>query len=353
MSHSLDPAQIDVIAPNFKRRLSGVTATIARLVPLQARQIAIAATGRGLPDHVPQIRLRDVITMKRNGPHGARIWHARRNVEMLGGLALKHLLGKRLTLIFTSASQRRHTGYTRWLIGQMDHIIATSARSAAYLTRPCDVILHGIDLDGFSTPPDRARLKAELGLGQGPVFGCFGRIRPSKGTDIFVDAMIDLLRDHPEAQAVILGRATDKFQSFDADLRARVAASGLGARFHFMAEVPVDQVARYYQALDVFIAPQRWEGFGLTPLEAMACGVPVIAARTGAFDEMITTGENGYLVEIGDQAAITDHCRALLAAPHNITAMGQKARATVVDRFSITREADDLIALYRRLLTKA
>ena len=55
-----DPRQIDVIAPNFKRRLSGVTSTIVRLVPIQAQDIAIAAVGPVLPEHVPQIRLRIV-----------------------------------------------------------------------------------------------------------------------------------------------------------------------------------------------------------------------------------------------------------------------------------------------------
>lgn len=99
----------DVIAPNFKKRLSGVTATIVRLVPLQSKQIAIAATGPVLPDIVPQVPLQQLPFMSRHGPHasGYRVWHARRNVEMIAGLALKYLLAKRLKLIFTSASQRK------------------------------------------------------------------------------------------------------------------------------------------------------------------------------------------------------------------------------------------------------
>ena len=73
---------VQVIAPNFKRRLSGVTATVVRLVPLQSAQIRIAATGPVMPAHVPQIPLRQLITMPRRGPDGARVWHARRNLEM-------------------------------------------------------------------------------------------------------------------------------------------------------------------------------------------------------------------------------------------------------------------------------
>ena len=62
------PDDIEVIAPNFKRRLSGVTATVVRLVPLQARDISIVATGPVLPDHVPQIPLSRLLTLPRRGP---------------------------------------------------------------------------------------------------------------------------------------------------------------------------------------------------------------------------------------------------------------------------------------------
>ena len=121
----VDLANIDVIAPNFKRRLSGVTATVARLVPLQARSIAITACAPEMPDEVPNVHWSRLLTMPRHGPSGARVWHARRNVEMIAGLALRGLLGKRLKLLFTSASQRHHTGLTKALIARMDAVIAT------------------------------------------------------------------------------------------------------------------------------------------------------------------------------------------------------------------------------------
>ena len=86
-----DIARIDVIAPNFKRRLSGVTSTVVRLVPLQAQQIAIAAAAPEMPPVVPQVPLAALPFMSRSGPSGARVWHARRNVEMLAGIALKQV----------------------------------------------------------------------------------------------------------------------------------------------------------------------------------------------------------------------------------------------------------------------
>lgn len=351
MTPFCDPRQIDVIAPNFKRRLSGVTATIVRLVPLQAQDIAIAAVGPVLPGHVPQIRLRDLITMARRGPHGARVWHARRNSEMLGGLALKYILGKSLKLVFTSASQRRHTWLTKALIARMDAVIATSARSAAYLERPATVILHGIDAESFQPAPDRAAVRRALKLPEdGVLIGCFGRIRAQKGTDAFVDAMIAALRDRPNARALVMGRALDKYADFARDLEARVAHAGMAERILFRPEVPVWEMPQWYQALDLFVAPQRWEGFGLTPLEAMACGVPVVATTVGAFEELVVDGKTGFLVPPGAPDAIATAVGRLLDDAGLREQHSLAARSHIETGFRIKDEAAAITAIYRGLL---
>lgn len=336
---------IEVIAPNLKRRLSGVTATVVRLVPLQARLIGIVATGPGLPPEVPHLALWRLPFL----PRRRRVWHARRNTEMLLGLVLKHLFRMDLKLLFTSASQRRHTGYTKWLIGQMDAVVATSARTAAYLERPATVILHGIDTAGFAPAADRAALRARLGLPDGVLVGCYGRIRAQKGTDAFVNAMIALLPSHPEVTALVMGRATEAHGAFLTDLQARVAATGLSERIRFLPEVTVDAMADWYRVLDLYVAPQRWEGFGLTPLEAMACGVPVVATRVGAFEEIVTPG-TGTLVPPDDIPALAAAIAPFLDVPEERAAAGQAARAHVLADFRIEGEAERLVALYRGLL---
>ncbi len=344
-----DPARLDVLVPNFKHRLSGVTATIVRLVPVQAREMALAAVAPDLPPEVPQIRPAQLLTMSREGPHGPRIWHARRNTEMLAGILLKHILRKRLKLIFTSASQRQHTGYTKWLIGRMDHLIATSQKSADFLGRPADVILHGIDTAQFSPPADRAALRTHLGLPDALLIGCYGRIRAQKGTGDFVSAMIPVLRRNPAAHALIMGRATGKHADYLTNLRAQVAATNLADRFLFLPEVPVHQMADWYRVLDLFVAPQRWEGFGLTPLEAMACGVPVVATTVGAFPELLTDA-TGTLTPPEDVPALTSAIAALLDDPARLRAAAEVARAHAQTAFPIEREAAALLSIYRRLL---
>ena len=343
-----DIRQIEVIAPNLKRRLSGVTATIARLVPVQARMIGIAATGPGLPAAVPHVALLRCALLPRDR---VRVWHARRNTEMLAGLVLKHVFRRRLKLLFTSASQRKHTGYTRWLIARMDALVATSRKTAAYLNRPATVILHGIDTGAFCPPVDRTALRKRLGVPQDQyLIGCFGRIREQKGTGDFVSAVSAVLSRNPEATAIVMGRATEEHRAYLADLQSQVAASGLSGRILFLPEVPVDAVADWYRVLDLFVAPQRWEGFGLTPVEAMACGVPVVATRVGAFDEIVADGETGLLTDPGDITGLGSAIGRLIDDSALRARMAAASLARARSAFRIEDEAAALVALYRGLL---
>ena len=342
-----DLRDIEVIAPNLKRRLSGVTATVVRLVPLQAAMIGIAATGPGLPAHVPHLPLWQMFLMPRSRP---RVWHARRNTEMALGLILRGLFRRRLSLLFTSASQRVHTGYSRWLIGRMDGLVATSGRSARYLVRPAVVIHHGIDTDSFSPPADRAALRRRLGLPPDDlILGCFGRVRAQKGTDAFVEAAMAVMRDRPGVTALVMGRATEGHEGFLAGLKEKAAAAGLAGRILFLPEVPVHEIADWYRALDLYVAPQRWEGFGLTPLEAMACAVPVVATRVGAFEEIVTA-ETGALVPPGDIPALAAAITPFIDDAERRRAAGAAALQRVRTEFRIGDEAAALVAVYRRLL---
>lgn len=347
----IDLNQIDVIAPNFKKRYSGVTSTVIRLVPLQARDIAICSATPDLPPEVPQVKPAALWSMSRRGPSGPRVWHARRNNEMVAGLALKYLLGKKLKLLFTSAGQRRHTGFTRWMIRQMDAVIATSARSAGYLEREATVIRHGIDCDLFSPAADKVAVRRQLDLPEdGLLVGCFGRIRHQKGNDLYIKAMIEACRANPRVRGLMMGRATADNESFLAALKAEVAEAGLSDRILFRDEVPVELLPLHFQALDLYVAPQRWEGFGLTPLEAMSCGAPAVATRVGAFEELVLPGETGTLCEIEDLGQITADVINLLSDEARLAEMSAKARAHVAATFRIEGEARAIIAVYRRLL---
>ena len=338
-----------MIAPNLKRRLSGVTATIARLVPIQAKSVSIRATGPGLPAGLPYISLGKLVMLPRRT---RRVFHARRNVEMLLGLFLKHVLRKNLKLLFTSASQRHHTAYTRLLISQMDAVVATSLKTASYLEREAKIILHGIDLNSFHPVVYREAKRGEMNLPSGCLIGCYGRIRHQKGTDAFVEAMITLCTLHDDVHGLVMGRAGEAHQDYIKALRAKVDAQGLSDRIHFLPEVPVEQMPDWYQVLDLFVAPQRWEGFGLTPLEAMACGAPVVATDVGAFGEIVTSDDIGRLVEPGNIPALTKACADMLENRTTLAEAGQAARCHVQRHFSIETEAQALVEVYHALLSQ-
>lgn len=343
----INPAEVDVIAPNFKRRWSGVSSTVVRLVPLQAREIGIATCGPRLPDDVPRLTLWQLLTLNRR----PRVWHARRNIEMLAGLVLRNVLRKRLKLMFTSAAQREHSGYTRWLIRHMERVVATSARSGAFLQVPHIVRNHGIDTANFHPPKDRAALRRRLGLDPGAVLlGCFGRQRPQKGTDLFVDAMIALLPDRPGAQAIIMGGITRQFEGFVAGQKAKVAAAGLTDRIRFLPEDQGFSIAPWFQAIDLYVAPQRHEGFGLTPLESMACGTPVVATTAGAFEELVVHEGTGLIVPAGDLQALQSAIARALDAPQERRVWAAACAPHVVQNFRIEDEAAALNAIYRELL---
>jgi 3-deoxy-D-manno-octulosonic-acid transferase/glycosyltransferase involved in cell wall biosynthesis len=342
---------VDVIAPNLKRRYSGVTSTVLRLLPVQAREVAIAAAGPSLPATLPRLRPGDLLTMPRKGPSGPRVWHARRNVEMLAGLALR-ALGKRHRLLFTSAAQRRHSRYTRWLLRRMDAVVATSSRSAAFLEVPHRVILHGVDAALFTPAGDRAALRRSLGLDPDAfLVGCFGRLRAQKGTDLLVEALLATLPAHPDARAVLMGGVTPDQAGFVEGLKAKVAAAGLAHRIAFRPEDPAWDVARWFRALDLYATAPRVEGFGLTPLEAMACGVPVIASRAGAFEDIVADGVTGRLVPAGDGAALAQALGEALADRATVRRWAAAARAHVLARHRIEDEAAALNALYRELMS--
>ncbi len=344
----IDVARLAVVAPNFKKRLSGVTSTIIQLIPLQAKSLPIASLGAGLPARIPQLRWIQVggLLCRPQG-RSFRIWHARRNVEMMGGVVLRDLFRAPLKLVFTSAAQRHHKPLTKWLIRRMDAVIATSAHSGSFLDVPHRVIRHGVDTRAFSPPADKQAAIREGGLDGHRLIGCFGRIREQKGTDLFVDAMIDLLPRYPGWMAVISGRVTSEHQAFADGLKARIETAGLSDRIRFLGEVP--DIKPWYQRLALYVAPSRNEGFGLTPLEAMASGVPVVASDAGAYAEMIVEGETGSVVPAGDGAALTDAIETYLADPDQAERHGIAALAHVRADFPLEGEAAAIGAVYARV----
>ncbi len=197
----------------------------------------------------------------------------------------------------------------------------------------------------------KAALRRDLGLDPDAVLiGCFGRVRAQKGVDLLVEAALATFDRHPRAQLIMAGRITPDNRAFADELLGRAQAAGLGGRIRFLGELPWAQVVRHYQALDLFAAPARWEGFGLTPLEAMACAVPVVASRAGAYELLIVDGVTGTLVPRDDAGALAAALDRWLSDDAARAAAGRAARAHVTAHHTIDAEAAAIVAVYRKLL---
>lgn len=340
---------LEVVVPNLHWRYSGVTATNRMIAPRLARHVRAGWLGRDAPEGLPRLGLRDLLRLWRRPPdRRRRVWHARRNNEMLVGLALKWL-GWPFSLVFTSAAQRHHTWLTRFLIGRMDAVIATSAASASFVRRPTTVIHHGVDTEVYRPPEDRAAALAATGLPGRYAVGCFGRVRAQKGTDVFVEAMCRLLPHHEDWTAVVIGPITPDQQAFADGLNKQIDAAGLRERIHVLGELPIAEVPPWYQRVAIYAFTSRNEGFGLTLLEAMAAENAVVASRAGAAEVVIADGDTGVLVPPGDVDSLVAALHPLMGNPSQVAAMGARARQRVLAEFSVDGEAERIVAVYREV----
>jgi mannosyltransferase len=341
---------VELIIPNLNWRYSGVTATNRAVAPLLARRCPAAWLGPHRPQGIGALSLGGLLMLRWRPPRrqALRIWHARRNVEMIVGLVLKRL-GWRLALVFTSAAQRHHTWITRCLIARMDAVIATTEAAASYLRRSAVVIHHGVDTDLYCPPVDRRAAFAASGLPGRYGVGAFGRVRPQKGTDVFVAAMCRLLPRHPDFTAVVIGRVTAEHQGFVAELQRMVQEAGLADRVRFLGELPIEEVPHWYGRIALYVFASREEGFGLTLLEAMAAGAAVVAARAGAAETVITDQETGVLVPPGDVEELVDALEPLMREPERAAELGRRARSHVVAGFGLDSEAERIAAVYRQM----
>ncbi|MDQ2652915.1 MAG: glycosyltransferase [Chloroflexota bacterium] len=125
---------------------------------------------------------------------------------------------------------------------------------------------------------------------------------------------------------------------------------GVGGQIHFMGRHQPAELYRWYSAADVAVTTPWYEPFGLTPLEAMACGTPVIGAAVGGIAFTIADGETGFLVPPRDPVALASHLDMLLSDPEMRRHMGVAGVARVVHFFSWSRVGAETAALYDRVL---
>jgi mannosyltransferase len=116
-----------------------------------------------------------------------------------------------------------------------------------------------------------------------------------------------------------------------------------------LGEVPFSEVPAVYNAMSIVVAPSRYEGFGLTPIEAMASGAPVIASDTGAYRQMIDQGVTGAIFPVGNDKLFKEHLSELMGDADRLLDMGTACQAKVQDEFSIVKEAAAINEVYESI----
>ena len=191
-------------------------------------------------------------------------------------------------------------------------------------------IHNGINIEAFDRP--HAASRPELNLRDGGfVIGTVSRLdEPKKGLTVLLRALADVARRDgmPAWQGLLVGDgpARDRLRRLaeELGLQGRVVFAGMRR-----------DVASVLPAMDLFVCPSLYEGFGIAIVEAMAAGRPVIASAVGGIPEIVVHGDTGLLVPPGDAAALADAIAALLAHPDLARAMGLRGRARAQERFSV------------------
>jgi glycosyltransferase-like protein len=170
-----------------------------------------------------------------------------------------------------------------------------------------EIVPSGVDTGRFSpvAPAERARLRAELGYGSGPVFVTIGGIEARKNTLATLEAFALVRESLPDARLVVAGGASIFTHStYRAAFDARAAELGLANGAVILSGVLSDeQIVALLQAAHAFVFPSLLEGFGLVVLEALACATPVVISARAPFTEYLTADEV-LLVDPFDPAAI-------------------------------------------------
>ena len=338
---------------NFEHQFSGVSATIANTLPIQAENIDVGLLGGdlGLGDAVRRVEWGEVLRhgWRRPEDRPFSIWHVRRNLEMEWVIFARDVLKMPIKTVFTSASKRHHSRRPRWLIGRMDAIITPTDQAASFVPNVWAVVPHGIDTRKFVPPPDRGAAWRALGWPGEIGIGMFGRIRPNKGTDVFVEALCRVLPEFPAVTALINGIVTRKNRGFARSLRDKVTVAGLAQRVIWSDVTDYQKIIERYQGMSLMTACPRREEFGLTPMEAMACGAPTLLSDTGNFRHMMVAGETGFMVPTGDVDALTARLREMLSDPGRLEKMGAAARLKAERDHDFGLEVEGIGDVYQRL----
>ena len=244
-------------------------------------------------------------------------------------------------------------------IGAADILIASTDEEFQHLaclySAPHDrlkTVYPGVDHALFA-PGSKAESRRRLGLGQGVVLAYVGRIQPLKGLDLAIRALEQLVPAlDQEIELVIVGGTSGEVGEHERTSLEDLARS-LGIAEHVRFEGPRahHDTPLYYRAADAVVVCSYSESFGLSALEAQACGTPVVGTDVGGLRHIVADGASGYLLESREPSQFAARLKTMLADRDLHRAFSERALASAT-RFTWEQTAAELFELYECLTTE-
>lgn len=233
----------------------------------------------------------------------------------------------------------------------ISQVITDEYRHAGVPENKLVCITNGIDTERYVpvSAERKKELREKLSLPADKIiFAYSGKLNKGKGLEFLLAVWRRLLAAQPlPVHLLLVGSGGGQFLSCEAELRAFVEQHGLAATVTFTGYV--ERVEEYLQSADCFVFPSRSESLGLALVEALACGLPSFSSRIGGIADIVTDGVNGWLLPAEDEES---WCRALAeaaATAEGWSAVREKARASVLAKFSIGAIAKQHKDLFWRL----
>jgi len=248
------------------------------------------------------------------------------------------------------------------IVAEADRILAECPQDEEDLIRLYNadparitIVPCGFDPSEFE-PMSRPLARLELGLDPADrILLQLGRMVPRKGVDTVIRAVGRLKADHDLRVTLLVVGGPDREPDVTADPELRRLAKiaegeGVADQVRFVGRRDRAELKTYYNAADVFVSTPWYEPFGITPVEAMACGVPVLGSRVGGIKFTVRDGETGYLVPPQDPSALAERMAHLYGNPKLLAVLGRQAIARANDLFTWERVANGISAVYEEVL---
>lgn len=275
---------------------------------------------------------------------GVDIFHCHGFISALMGCALSMLTGK--PFIVTEQSTGWSGGTLSWLRGIIYRkaavcVGASNATKDEFRKLGVErvlVIPNGVDVEQFRECADCARKRD--GMGGFTVLGV-GRLEKVKGYRYLIEAFQKIKKEIPESRLMLIGDGSEK-----ENLKREAEALRLEDSVEFLGEIAHDALPHYYHRADVFIMPSLAEGFGITALEAMAAGLPVVVTKVGGLLDIVENEKTGILVKSGNTEDIFHAVVRLYRDEHLRSRLVESAQRKVSD-FDWNQSAKKISDIYR------